>query len=242
MQRCVEGVVISELDFRETSKIINVMTKEFGKIGIIAKGAKQIKSKLRTGTMAITHGFFHVYYKENKLSILKEVEVINDFLNIKSDLSKLGAATYIIDVFNQVTKNEFNEAWYNDFLATLEKIDEGYDAKIITNIFSLKVMGMLGIMPELNSCITCGDKANIVTFSIAKGGFVCEDCCMGDQVFSDKTIKLLRMLSYVDIAKITKLDIKRETAKEIDLIINQYFEEYSGLYLNNKKIMEKLNA
>ena len=242
MQEKVEGVIVSELDWQETSKIINVVTKEYGRIGMIAKGARQLKSKLRTGTMMMTHGIFDIYYKPDKLSILKEVEVKNDYPHIKNDLNKLASASFVIDIFNQVIKNDFEKAWYNDFIATLNKIDEGYDANIITNIFMLKVMQMLGIMPELNSCISCNDKANIVTFSIIKGGFVCHNCTENDQIFSEKTIKLLRMLSYVDISKITKLDIKPEIAKELDLVINQYFEEYSGLYLNSKKIMDKLNV
>ena len=242
MKMTVEGVIVSELDWKESSRIINVVTKEYGKIGMIAKGARQLKSKLRTGTMNLTHGCFHIYYKEGKLSILTEVDVINDYPNIKNNLTKLATATYIIDVFDQVIKHEFEEAWYDDFIATLNKIDEGYDTTVITSIFELKVMRIMGIMPELNSCITCGDKNSIVTFSIAKGGFVCNECTELDQIFSEKTIKLLRMLSYVDIAKITKLDIKPEIVKELDLIISQYFEEYSGLYLNSKKMMDKLSV
>ena len=46
MIKSVDGIVVSETNYGETSKIINILTKE-GIIGIIAKGARSIKSPLR---------------------------------------------------------------------------------------------------------------------------------------------------------------------------------------------------
>ena len=57
----VEGFIIKETPYGETSKIINVLTKEKGLIGIIAKGAKTMKSKLRASTGAFTYGIFNLY-------------------------------------------------------------------------------------------------------------------------------------------------------------------------------------
>ena len=77
----VEGIVLNEKAYSETSKIINVITKEYGVIGILAKGALSLKSPLRSVTGKLTYGYFYIYYKENKLSILKSVDVI-DNLNL----------------------------------------------------------------------------------------------------------------------------------------------------------------
>ena len=40
----VKGIIISDVDFKESSKVLQVLTKEYGKIGIISKGCKNIKS------------------------------------------------------------------------------------------------------------------------------------------------------------------------------------------------------
>lgn len=73
----VEGIVTSETNYSETSKIINVITKEHGLIGVMAKGARSLKSPFRSVTSKLTYGKFIIYYKENKLSTLKEVSIIN---------------------------------------------------------------------------------------------------------------------------------------------------------------------
>ena len=44
----VEGIILSTQDYGETSKILNVITKEYGVIGVIAKGCKSLKSNLRS--------------------------------------------------------------------------------------------------------------------------------------------------------------------------------------------------
>ena len=79
----IEGIIVSELSYGETSKIINVLTRDHGIIGIMAKGAKTVKSKLRSVTLKLTYVVFYVTYKENKLYILKGVDVKDSFKNIK---------------------------------------------------------------------------------------------------------------------------------------------------------------
>ena len=61
----VEGIILSITPFGETSKIINVYTKEYGIIGIMCKGAMGVKSKLRSVTQKLTYGVFNIYYKKN---------------------------------------------------------------------------------------------------------------------------------------------------------------------------------
>ena len=62
----VEGIILTSQDYGETSKIINVITKQYGIIGMIVKGCKNIKSPLRSTTDKLTYGKFYIYYKKDK--------------------------------------------------------------------------------------------------------------------------------------------------------------------------------
>ena len=53
-----------------------------------------------------------------------------------------------------------------------------------------------------------------------------------------KTIKLIRMLYLVDIAKISKLDINEEIVEELERFTEDYYERYSGIYLKSKILLE----
>ena len=46
------------------------------------------------------------------------------------------------------------------------------------------------------------------------------------------------MLYYVDISKITKLDISKEVIKETEEFTNDYYDRYSGIYLKSKTLLD----
>ena len=80
----VKGIIISENAYSETSKLLNIFTEEYGIISVIAKGAKSIKSPIRSVTTKLTYAIFQIYYKKGKLSTLVCADVINPFTEIIS--------------------------------------------------------------------------------------------------------------------------------------------------------------
>ena len=98
----VEGFILQETPYGETSKIINVFTKDHGVIGIMCKGAKSLKSKNRVATMHLSYSRFNIYYKENKLSTLVSAEIINPLKNIRNDITLISYVTYLAELTSQV--------------------------------------------------------------------------------------------------------------------------------------------
>ncbi len=237
----VEGIVLDERAYGETSKIINVLTKDYGIIGMIAKGARSLKSELRSTTTKLTYGLFHIYYKEDKLSTLTSVDVLNRFKNIQKDITKISYATFALDLARQVVKQYYTQAIYEMLIAALLKIDEGFDPLVITNILELKYLEYLGVMPIVEACSVCGNKEGIVTLSVERGGYVCQNCHTNEKIVDVKTIKLIRMFYYVDISKITKLEISNSVKEELNSFLNDYYDKYTGIYLKSKNLLKDLN-
>ena len=237
----IEGIVISETNYSESSKILNVLTKDYGLISVISKGCRKIKSPLRSVSSKLAYGTFHIYYKEKGLSNLTEVDIINSFKNIRSDLTKLSYATYLLELTLQVVKQHYEKNIYDIFISSLIKIDEGFNPLIITNIVEVKYLEYLGVMPSIDSCSICGSTNDIVTISSSKGGYICKNCLTNEKIVNNKVIKLIRMFYYVDISKISKIDIKEDIIKEINLFLDEYYDDYTGLYLNSKKFLKNLN-
>lgn len=239
MIQTIEGIIISEKSYSETSKLINVITKEYGTITLLAKGAKTLKSPLRSVTTKLTYGKFNIIYKENKLSTLKEADIINYYKNIKKDIIKISYATYIIELVEQVIKQTHQNNIYENMISALKKIDEGFNPLIITNIMEIKCLNDLGVMPILDGCSICGN-TNIITISADVGGYICANCRKEETIVNEKTLKLIKMLYYVEIEKITKLDINKKIVEEINYFLTSYYEKYTGLYLKSKQFIEKL--
>ncbi len=235
----VTGIIVSEMDYGETSKILNVLTKEHGVISVISKGCRNLKSPLRSVSTKLTYGIFQIYYKKDKLSILSDVDILNNFKNIKTDIYKISAVSYIIDLALQVIK-ESNYLVFDIVISSLLKIEENFDVKTIINIVELKFLENLGVLPILDSCAICGNKTSIVTISGNSGGYICKNCRTNELIVSDKTIKLIRMFYYVDISKIEHLEINNDLKKEIDNFLNEYYDKYTGLYLKSKEFLRSV--
>jgi len=94
----LEGIVVSEVSYSESSKILNVLTREFGLIGIMSKGCKKIKSPLRSVSTKLTYGYFHVHYKKDGLSTLISVDVIDSLMKIKSDITKISYDSFLLEL------------------------------------------------------------------------------------------------------------------------------------------------
>lgn len=238
---CVEGIVLSETNYSESSKILNVLTKEYGLIGVISKGCRNIKSKLRGVSRKLLLGKFHIYYKENALSTLINIDVINSFSKTITDLEKISYASFVLELVNQVIKQNDDENIYELLKQTLIKIEEGYNSLILTNILELKLLDFLGVRPNIDSCSICGSDKAIVTLDAASGGYICKNCYQNEGLVSEKTIKLIRMFYYVDIKNITKLELSQETIKEINRFLDDYYDRYTGLYLKSKNFIKKIN-
>lgn len=241
MLKAVEGIIISETNYGESSKIINIMTKD-GIIGVMAKGAKSLKSSLRSFTMKFTYGTFQLYYQEDKLSTLKDADVINNLTNIKKDIILISYLSYLTDLTGQIMKQSGDEGLYNLYIQSILKIENGLNPLIICNIFELKVLDYLGVGISFNACAKCGTSKDIITIDADSGGYICQKCYTNEIIYDEKTIKMLRMYYLVDIASITDLKISDACIHNINRFINTYYDRYTGLYLKSKKFLETMTA
>lgn len=235
-----EGIIIGETNYSESSKILRILTKDYGLISIMSKGCRNLKSKLRGVSSKLVYANFQFYYKENGISTLISADILNTFRTILTNIDRISYASYLLDLTEQVYKQSGESEIYPILIIILLKINEGYDYEALTYIYELKLLDFLGIRPNIDGCSICGNQKNIITISTISGGYICQNCYHGGKIYSNKTIQLIRMFISIDISQISKLDIKPETKKELNEFITDYYEEYSGLYLKSKKFLKNL--
>ena len=238
----IEGIVIGEQNYSESSKILKIFTRDFGIISAISKGARKPKSPLHEGSNKLIYGVFDVSYKDKSLSTLVGIDIKDNFKNIAFDYKDLAKKMYaftIIDISSQVLPDEEIDSdeqkeIYDILLSTLRKINEGINPRVLLDIVMLKYLNFLGVLPNLDSCSFCGTTHDIVTMDSKSFGFVCKECYTNEVLVDKKALKLIRMLYYVDIDKIKNLDVGEEIT-DIEQFIDSYYEENTGIYFNIKK-------
>ncbi|WP_433743208.1 DNA repair protein RecO [Falsibacillus pallidus] len=242
LQKC-EGIVIRATDYGESNKIVTIFTRELGKVGMMARGAKKTNSRLSSVSQLFTYGYF-LFQKSSGLGTLQQAEIIHSFRTIREDLFQTAYSTYIADLLDKsVEDRKPNPFLFELFYQTLNYINEGYDPDIMMNIFEMKVLPVLGHYPVLDRCAVCGSTDGEFGFSIRENGFICHRCFSVDPYYfpvSQGVLKLLRLFYFLDIHRLGNISVKEETKKELRKIISAYYEEYTGLHLKSKRFLEQM--
>jgi DNA repair protein RecO (recombination protein O) len=242
LQKC-EGIVIRTTDYGETNKIITLYTREWGKIGVMARGAKKPNSRLSSITQLFTHGYFLVQ-RGTGLGSVQQGEMITSFRGIGEDIFLTAYASYIVELTDKCTEDKKPNPYHFELLfQTLNYMNEGYDPDILMNIYDMKMLDVLGLYPILNQCSVCGSTDGSFSFSIREGGFICHRCLHKDPYhykLSPSSVKLLRLFYFIDLSRLGNISVKQETKDELKKVISAYYEEYSGLYLKTKKFLQSM--
>ncbi|MFK9091422.1 DNA repair protein RecO [Bacillus salipaludis] len=243
LQKC-EGIVIRTTDYGETNKIVTLFTREWGKVGVMARGAKKPNSRLSSITQLFTHGYYLVQ-RGTGLGSLQQGEIATSLRSIGEDIFLTAYASYIVELTDKCTEEKKPNPYHFELLyQTLNYMNEGYDPDILMNIYEMKMLNVMGLYPILNQCSVCGLTDGHFSFSIREGGFICHRCLPKDPYhfkLSPASVKLLRLFYYFDLSRLGNITVKNETKEELKKIITAYYEEYSGLHLKTKKFLNSMD-
>jgi DNA repair protein RecO (recombination protein O) len=142
-----EAVVLSKLNYGDSSSIVSLFTKEFGKLSAMLKGGRNPKSKFSLIVDPIN--YLEVIFYNNpsrELQILSSADFKAHFHKIKEDLDKLKYAHSVIElVKNLSAEHEVNKKLFSGITRILGIIDEGKENPAVSFgrffLFFLKELG-----------------------------------------------------------------------------------------------------
>ena len=225
-----KGIIIAEKMMSDFDKMLTILTPNMGKIECMAKGARRPKSLLMAGTQFLCFGDY-LLYKGSENYSMNSCETIELFYNIRIDLDKLKYAAYITKIINDVTtENQNNYKVLQIFLNTLYVISNtDKDLELVTSIFRIRLLSIIGYRPEIQECKICKQKENLSKFSIKDNGFKCANCAKTDKGainMNETTKDAIRYAILADAKKIYSFLIPQESIEELKII--------SKIYLNEK--------
>ncbi len=224
-----KGIIIAEHNVSDFDKMLTILTPNLGKIECLAKGSRKPKSLLMAGTQILCFGEYILYNGSDNYS-MNSCEIIELFYKIRVDLDKLKYAAYITKIINDVTtENQNNYRILQLYLNTLYVIAESdKNLELITSIFRIRLMSIIGFRPQIEECVTCKTKENLEYFSIRDSGFKCKACAKQDGgaiEINETTKDAIRYIIFADAKKIYSFTVPEETQKELEIISKIYLTE-----------------
>jgi DNA repair protein RecO (recombination protein O) len=238
-----EGIVIRSTAYGETNKIVTIYTREHGKVGVMARGAKKPNSRLSAITQLFSYGYYLIQ-QGSGLGNMQQGESISSMRTIREDIILTAYASYVLELTDKCTdEKKPNPYLFELLLQTLTYMNEEYDSDILIHIFEMKMLNSLGLYPCLNKCAVCEQADGHFSFSIRENGFICHRCLEKDPYhlkISSSSVKLLRIFYYFDLSRLGDISVKEDTKKELKKVIDAYYEEYSGLHLKTKRFLSQM--
>ena len=145
MTESVEGIILYVTPFKESSEILQVLTKEYGLIGLLCRGSKKVKSKFLNKTRIYNYAKFFINYKKEGLSIVKEIDVIDYFNYFHQDINLITYLSYLGSLTYQVVKQDNNKDILNIFKGKISKKNIIYTVLSLIIIIGLIFLRVLGI-------------------------------------------------------------------------------------------------
>ncbi len=183
-----EGIVLRVIEFSETSCIVTLMTRDFGKITAMAKGARRPKSPFEAAldVLALCRIVF-LHKTSGAMSLLTEAKLDRRFRSSSTNLKRLYAGYYVVELLNVLTdEGDSNSELFDLAVKTIYLIDSDQieDNQLNQHLleFELRALDLLGHLPMLTRCVSCGrEKTTLaaVHFGLNDGGILCQSCRRG---------------------------------------------------------------
>ena len=242
----VEGIILKGFNYGEHHKIIKVLTEKIGVIGVFVQNANKVNTKKSALVQPLTCARFNLKpstHANSELYYLYSGKVVDYYMNLKMDYEKIAYFYSMIElILKGLPGEEYSAYVYRMTKKFLEAADEGYDAYLLSLIFQLKMMPVLGIEPILNRCAICHTTEYIASLSVRQGGLVCARCLNPNEpiLIDAPLIPIIRSLHRVEIDWLPEVELEPELLQPIEQFLDAYYETYLGLKLYSKKFLKDI--
>lgn len=237
----IEGIVLREIRYKDTSKILTIYTREHGKIAAMARGAYKPRSGLIANTQLFSHNEYEVYKGKN-FHYINQGHIINSFYSIREKMERVSYGYYMLEMIDKSLEEEQKSEklflLLEKGLKILSSLEDDFLKFIVS--YELKFISFLGYRPVIEKCVLCEGKLSSKSkFSIKSGGLICSDCFLQDPTAKniDRNIyHTIEKFLYTKLEDVSNVDISENSLNKLHNILVQYI-----LYNIDRKKFNSLN-
>ncbi len=225
------GIVTKTTKYSETSLIVTIITKDFGRISAIANNVRSSRSHMRMGLQLFAYSEIVLYEARSKTGLYKlnEVTVLEAFSNIRFSLEKLAYASYFAEIANNaVGEDAPDEEALRLLLNSLFGLERDLcSMEKIKTVFEWRIAAISGYEPQLADCCACGDVGDEMYLSISEGRIFCNKCAVDKPGCAKLTNGMRQILQYISEAeskKIFSFDANEKTIEYLGVLGEQYIQ------------------
>lgn len=222
------AIVIRQVDFSESSRVVTLFTREFGKVAVLAKGAKRLKGPFESALdlLAVCEVVF-IRKSSSGLDLLTEAQLQQRFRPKPHDLGSLYGGYYVAELLDSLSEDyDPHPLLFDEAEAALTRLSGDTPLDISILRFELVILREIGQLPAVEACIACGEpvgKAGRYGFQPSQGGLICQNC-FGEEtpryMITPGAIAVLRNLAAESPAAFRNLSVSPAQMRELRSFVN----------------------
>lgn len=178
MQMVTKGLVLREVNYKETDKILTVLVEGQGKRTVKAQGCRRKNSPLAAGSQLLVYSDMTLYDYQDRWA-LKETATAEEFRGLRGDLTKLALGTYFAEVCEAVSQEGVETpgllSLILNSLYALDKLDT--PLAVVKAAFELRLCCLTGYEPLVDGCAVCGEEEpDKPRLNLSEGVLHCDKC------------------------------------------------------------------
>ncbi len=177
----------------EADRIVSLHTREHGKLRGVAKGVRRTRSKFGARLEPTSHVAIQLYEGKSELHTITQVETIHRFTSLRTDPDRFAHAESMLEAVDQVAQDRSPDPALHTMLWRALATLDSDDSPLVVSAFFLKLLSHEGVQPQLDACIECGRRDDLISIDILGGGVRCRQC-RRDRPLSGEALALLRRI------------------------------------------------
>ena len=235
--RTTDAVVSRTIRMSNSSRIATLISRNFGRVSVMAKGARRPTSRYAAAIEPITLIRCIYYHKDGRdIQSLSSADIIEAWMGIKDDIQRFSTAACMMELTQAQTAPEDPTAGLFDLLVeSLGDLNRARSADVNKHLwrFMLRYLDAAGYRPTLDRCIRCGKppKGRSVFISHADGGVLCS-CTDTDHQFgiqvSPGALMAMNNLVHSRPDELGRLKLSRAQCTEVERVVLQFIAYHTG--------------
>jgi DNA repair protein RecO (recombination protein O) len=228
------AIVLRTIEFSETSFVVTLLTRDFGQVAALAKGARRPKSPFE-GSLDLLAVCRVVLIRKSSdaLDLLTEAKLQRRFRGAERSLERVYAGYYIAEMLRLFTDNHDPQpALFDLALQTLGLIDGSGNTALALLGFDIAALRLIGHAPSTRQCVDCGttvQRASRMAFAPVAGGVVCDSCRARQHVVMNVRRAVIEHLERL-LAPHSRLPVELPATvyRELRGVISRYIQAILG--------------
>lgn len=232
MHIVTKGIVLREVAYKETDKLLTVLLEGQGKRTVKSRGCRRRNSPLAAGSQLLVWSEMTLYDYQDRWT-LQEAATLREFRGVREDLGKLALGSYFAEVCEAVSvEGEEHPALLSLLLNSLHALDRlDKPPELVRAAFDLKCMAVSGYEPLLDACAVCGvPEPENARLHLREGVLHCARCRDGvgegqSLPLSPGALGAARHIIYGDPKRLFSFQVTPEELRELNAAASGYLTE-----------------